>query len=175
MIERLGILALDFAMLSLLSVGGASSVLPEMHRSLVEVHGWMTSTEFAELYALAQTSPGPNVLVVSLFGWQAAGLAGAIVTTLAMVIPSSVLTFYADRLVWRSAGAAAWREIIDNALAPITVGLIAASGVLVASANASHVMSLLLTAACALISWRTKFHPLWMIAVGAAAGIAGLV
>jgi chromate transporter len=175
MIERLGILAGDFAMLSLLSVGGASSGLPEMHRSLVEVHGWMTSREFAELYALAQASPGPNVLVVSLFGWQVAGLTGALVTTLAMVLPSSVLTFYADRMLWRAAGAAAWREIIDNALAPITVGLIAASGVLVASANASHITALLLTAACALVSWCTKFHPLWMIAIGAGAGIAGLV
>ena len=175
MIDRLGVLALDFAMLSLLSVGGASSVLPEMHRSLVEVHGWMSSREFTELYALAQASPGPNVLVVSLFGWQAAGLAGAIVTTLAMVVPSSVLTFYADRMLWRAAGAAAWREIIDSALAPVTVGLIAASGVLVASANASHVTALLLTAACALISWRTKFHPLWMIAIGALAGIWGLL
>lgn len=175
MIDRLVILALDFAMLSLLSVGGASSVLPEMHRSLVEVQGWMSSREFAELYSLAQASPGPNVLVVSLFGWQSAGLAGAVVTTLAMVIPSSVLTFYADRLLWRAAGAAAWREIIDNALAPVTVGLIAASGVLVASANKSHAMALLLTAACALISWRTKFHPLWMIAAGAVAGIAGIV
>ena len=175
MIDRLGILALDFAMLSLLSVGGASSVLPEMHRSLVEVHGWMSSREFAELFALAQASPGPNVLVVSLFGWQAAGLAGAIVTTLAMVVPSSVLTFYADRMFWRAAGAEVWREIIDNGLAPITVGLIAASGVLVASANMSHVLSLVLTAACALISWRTKFHPLWMIAIGAIAGIAGIV
>jgi chromate transporter len=175
MIDRLGILALDFAMLSLLSVGGASSVLPEMHRSLVEVQGWMTSREFAELYALAQASPGPNVLVVSLFGWQSAGLAGAIVTTVAMVLPSSVLTFYADRMLWRAPGAAAWRDIIDNALAPVTVGLIAASGVIVASANSSHVMALLLTAACALISWRTKFHPLWMIAAGALAGIAGLV
>lgn len=175
MIDRLVILVMDFAVLSLLSVGGASSVLPEMHRSLVEVQGWMTSREFAELYSLAQASPGPNVLVVSLFGWQSAGLAGAIVTTLAMVIPSSVLTFYADRLLWRAAGAAVWREIIDNALAPVTVGLIAASGVLVASANKSHVMALLLTAACALISWRTKFHPLWMIAIGAVAGIAGIV
>ena len=175
MIDRLGILALDFAMLSLLSVGGASSVLPEMHRSLVEVHGWMSSREFAELYSLAQASPGPNVLVVSLFGWQAAGLAGAIVTTLAMVIPSSVLTFYADRMLWRAAGAAMWREVIDNALAPVTVGLIAASGVLVASANLSHVLAPVLTAACALISWRTKFHPLWMIAAGAIAGIAGVV
>lgn len=175
MIDRLGILALDFAVLSLLSVGGASSVLPEMHRSLVEVHGWMTSREFADLYSLAQASPGPNVLVVSLFGWQSAGIAGAIVTTFAMVVPSSVLTFYADRLLWRAAGAEAWREILDNALAPVTVGLIAASGVLVASANLTHVLAPVLTAACALISWRTRFHPLWMIAIGAAAGIAGIV
>ncbi len=175
MMDRLVILALDFAMLSLLSVGGASSVLPEMHRTLVEVQGWMTGREFAELYALAQASPGPNVLVVSLFGWQAAGLAGAIVATLAMVVPSSVLTFYADRLLWRAAGAAAWREIMDNALAPVTVGLIAASGVLLASANREHWWSLVLTAACALISWRTKFHPLWLIALGAIAGITGVV
>ncbi len=173
MMDRLGILALDFAMLSLLSVGGASSVLPEMHRSLVEVHGWMSSREFAELYALAQASPGPNVLVVSLFGWQAAGLAGALVTTAAMVLPSSVLTFYADRMLWRAAGAAAWRELIDNALAPVTVGLIAASGVLVATAGGVRVATLAVTAACALLTWRTKLHPLWLIAAGAGAGIAG--
>ncbi len=175
MIERLGILATDFGVLSLLSVGGASAVLPEMHRSLVEVHGWMTNREFAELYALAQASPGPNVLVVSLFGWQSAGLAGALVTTLAMILPSSVLTFYADRLLWRSAGAVKWREIIDNGLAPITVGLIAASGAILASANAHNPVALLFTAATALISWRTRFHPLWLIATGAVAGVAGLV
>ena len=175
MIDRLVILALDFAMLSLLSVGGASSVLPEMHRTLVEVQGWMTSREFAELYALAQASPGPNVLVVSLFGWQAAGVGGALVATLAMVVPSSVLTFYADRMLWRAAGAVVWRDILDNALAPVTVGLIAASGVLLAGANMSHVTALLVTAACSLISWRTKFHPLWLIAGGAVAGMTGLV
>ena len=175
MTERLGILASDFAMLSLLSVGGASAVLPEMHRSLVEVHGWMTSREFAELYALAQASPGPNVLVVSLFGWQAAGAAGAVVTTLAMILPSGVLTFYADRVLWRGAGALAWREIIDNGLAPITVGLIGASGAILAGANASNRVALFLTAATALISWRTKFHPLWLIAAGALAGVMGLL
>jgi chromate transporter len=175
MIERLGILATDFAVLSLLSVGGASAVLPEMHRSLVEVHGWMSSREFAELYALAQASPGPNVLVVSLFGYKSAGLAGAVVTTLAMILPSCTLTFYADRLLWRGAGANVWREIVDNGLAPITVGLIAASGVIVASANAGHPVALVLTVAAALISWRTKFHPLWLIAIGAVAGVAGVV
>lgn len=175
MIERLGILASDFAVLSLLSVGGASAVLPEMHRSLVEVHGWMTSQEFAELYALAQASPGPNVLVVSLLGWQSAGAAGAVVTTFAMILPSSVLTFYADRMLWRGSGAVVWREIMDNALAPITVSLIAASGAILAGANASNPVAIVLIAATALISWRTKFHPLLLIAAGAVAGIAGLV
>lgn len=175
MIDRLAILAADFAVLSLLSVGGASAVLPEMHRSLVEVHGWMSNREFAQLYALAQASPGPNVLVVSLFGWKSAGAAGAVVTTLSMILPSSLLTFYADRLLWRGAGAVAWREVFDNGLAPITVGLIAASGTILASANLHNPLALCFTAATALITWRTKFHPLWLIAAGALAGLTGLV
>lgn len=174
MIDRLEQLAADFAVISLLSVGGASSVLPEMHRSLVEVHGWMTSREFAELFALAQAAPGPNALVVSLFGWKAAGIAGALVTTIAMILPSSLLTFYLDRL-WHGEAAAKWREVIDNGLAPITVGLIAAGGALLATASDNNVMAIVFTAASALIAWRTKLHPLWMIAVGAVAGLAGLV
>lgn len=175
MIERLSVLAADFGVLSLLSVGGASAVLPEMHRNLVEVHGWMTNREFAQLYALAQASPGPNVLVVSLFGWQSAGAAGAVVTTLAMILPSSILTFHADRLLWRSAGALTWRDVFDNGLAPITVGLIAASGTILASANANNLVAICFTVATALISWRTRRHPLWLIAAGALAGITGLV
>lgn len=171
--ERLGTLAADFSVLSLLSVGGAASVLPEMHRSLVEVHGWMTSREFAELFALAQAAPGPNVLVVSLLGMQAAGLSGALVTTLAMILPSSLLTFYADRL-WRGDGASALRDAIDNGLAPITVGLIAAGGLLLALPGAGNPIALLLTASSAVLAWRTRLHPLWLIAAGAIAGIAGL-
>ena len=174
MIDRLGMLAADFAAISLLSVGGASSVLPEMHRSLVDVHGWMSSREFADLFALAQAAPGPNVLVVSLLGWKAAGLAGALVATVAMILPSSLLTFYADR-AWRGTAAAAWRDVIDNGLAPITVGLIAAGGATLAVASDSGLLAVLMTAASALIAWRTRLHPLWMIAAGALAGVAGIV
>ena len=162
-------------MLSLLAVGGAVSVLPEMHRSLVDVHGWMSGREFSDLFALAQAAPGPNVLVVSLFGWQVAGMAGALVTTVAMILPSSLLTYYADRMLWRRAGAAAWREILDNGLAPITVGLVAASGVVLASANINNLPAMACTVAAALVAWRTKVHPLWLIASGALAGLAGIV
>lgn len=173
MVDRLGILAAEFAVLSLLSVGGGGAVLPEMHRSMVEVHGWMTSAQFAQLYALAQAAPGPNVLVVTLLGWQAAGYAGALVTTVAMCLPSCMLTFWADRF-WRSEAAVVWRHVLDNGLAAITVGLIAASGVLLARAADINAAAVGLTAVATVLGWRTQIHPLWLIGGGALAGIAGL-
>jgi len=173
MMDRLWILAVDFLMLSLLTVGGATTMLPEMHRNLVEVQGWMSSEEFAQLFALAQAAPGPNVLVISVFGWKAAGVAGALVATVAMILPSCLLTYYADGFL-RSPAGAVWREAIDNALAPVAAGLLAAAGVLLARAADPGAVSIGLTVGAALLSWRTRLHPLWMIAVGAIAGVAGL-
>ena len=71
-------LASGFAAISLIAVGGGIAVIPEMSRLVVETHGWMSQARFAELFALAQAAPGPNVLVVGLIGWQVAGLAGMV-------------------------------------------------------------------------------------------------
>ena len=51
-----------------MSIGGANSVLPEMHRLVVESHAWVSSEEFSEMFALAQAAPGPNVLFVAVIG-----------------------------------------------------------------------------------------------------------
>ena len=115
-------LAVDFSILSLLAVGGAVTVLPEMHRSVVEVHGWMSGAQFADLFALAQASPGPNILVVSLIGWKVAGLAGALVATAAVCGPSCLLTFGVSQ-IWRRFRHAPWRVAVEAGLVPVTVGL----------------------------------------------------
>ena len=141
---------------------------------MVETHGWMSSAQFAQLYALAQAAPGPNVLVVSLLGWQSAGLAGALVATVAMCLPSCTLTFWADRF-WRSEAATEWRNVLDNGLAAIVVGLIAASGTLLAQAADINPATTGLTVAATVLAWRTQIHPLWLIAAGALAGIGGLI
>ena len=73
-----------FAPLSLVAIGGGNSVLPDIHRQVVVAHGWMTDHEFADAFTLAQTVPGPNILVVSLIGWHVAGVAGAFVAVVAM-------------------------------------------------------------------------------------------
>jgi len=172
--SALGQLALDFAVLSLLAVGGAISVLPEMHRSVVEIHGWMSATQFAELFALAQAAPGPNVLVVSLIGWQVAGLAGALVATAAMCVPSCVLTF-AVAGMWRRFRDAPWRSAIQLGLAPVTVGLTLASAYLITRSADHSVMAFVITGLTALAVMTTRIHPLWLIGAAGLMGIAGLV
>ena len=78
-------------MLSLVSIGGINVLLPEIRRQVVDVHGWMTDAAFAHTFAIASAAPGPNVIVVSLIGWQVAGWAGLLVATLA-IMPSRLDT-----------------------------------------------------------------------------------
>ena len=82
-------LAWTFGLMSLFAVGGANSAIPEMHRVAVDVHHWMTDKQFADVFAISQMSPGPNVLIVTLIGYSVAGVAGALVATLAMCGPTA--------------------------------------------------------------------------------------
>src|SRR5579875_2240438 len=109
-----------FGTLSLLAVGGANAVLPEMQHQVVGVQHWMTAEQFAALYALAQAAPGPNMLVSTLIGWRVAGLPGAMVATLGMCGPSSLLTFFTASL-WHRFRNAPWRRIVQAGLTPVTV------------------------------------------------------
>ena len=95
MIQTLIALAIIFSQLSVLAFGGGNTILPEMQRQVVEVHGWMTAADFSALFALGQAAPGPNLMVVTLVGWHVAGWAGMLVTTLAKFGPSSIITIMA--------------------------------------------------------------------------------
>ncbi len=90
--EILPTLAVQFALMSLLAVGGANTVLPEMHRFVVDNEGWMTHAQFAEMFGIAQAAPGPNMLFVTMIGWKVAGFPGALTATLAMTVPTCTLT-----------------------------------------------------------------------------------
>lgn len=174
MSEALAQLAVDFSLLSLFAVGGVITVLPEMHRSVVEVHGWMSGAEFAQLFALAQASPGPNILVVSLIGWKVAGLAGAAVATTAVCAPSSILTYAASR-IWQRNRGARWRKTVEDGLVPVTVGLMLAGGYLITLAADHSALAFVITAATAGIVLTTRIYPLWLLAAGGLLGLAGWV
>lgn len=165
-------LVLVFAPLSLVAVGGVMVVLPDIHRQVVEVHGWLTDAQFADLFALARAAPGPNVLLVSLIGWQAAGWAGAVVATLAMCGPSAVLAYVAARL-WRRFRDAPWRRPVQAGMVPISAGLVLATAVVVAGAVETTPLGYVLTALTVLLVLRTRLHPLLLMAGAAALALAG--
>ncbi|MBY0338552.1 MAG: chromate transporter [Acetobacteraceae bacterium] len=165
-----------FAAISLLSVGGGIAVLPEMHRLVVEQQGWMDSLGFAKRFALAQAAPGPNIMVVGLIGWEVAGLIGMFAAMLAMCGPTTLLAYGFFRLR-ASLGTALWLRVIERGMVPIAIGLIAASGVLLATgaaAGAGSTVATVLAAAITLGStvfvWRTRRSPLWVLAAGAVLG-----
>jgi chromate transporter len=165
-------LAIIFGQLSVIGFGGGNTILPEMHRQVVDVHHWMTGADFAALYALAQAAPGPNMMVAPLIGWSVAGWAGMLVTTIAVFGPSSVLTVVALRL-WRRLQNAAWRQSVQTGLVPISIGLVAASAAIITASIDHDWIFVALTGASAVAAWRSKLHPLWLLAAGAAIGWTG--
>jgi chromate transporter len=165
-------LAAIFSQLSLLAFGGGNSILPEMQRQVVDVHQWMSKADFSALFALAQAAPGPNMMVVTLIGWHVAGWPGVIVTSIAKFGPSSLVTIAAMH-AWERFKDRPWRRYIQTGLVPMTAGLVASSAALIAEASDTTWMLGAITAAIAVLSYRTKIHPLWLLAAGSLVGLTG--
>ena len=168
------IIAVNFALLSLIAVGGINPILPELHRQVVDVYGWMASDRFTELFAIAQGAPGPNLLVVTLIGWNVAGLPGAVAATVAICMPSGLLAFFVSRL-WDRFRMAHWRMAIQAGLIPVTVGLVAAGAYVLARAADTSLFAAAITLATACAVTFTRVHPLLCLAAAAVLGLAGLV
>src|SRR5512134_1432398 len=154
-----------FLLLSLLSIGGAITVVPDMHRVLVTRMGLLDEAQFTSSIAIAQASPGPNVLFVAVMGYQAAGLLGAFVTLAGIMLPSTTLALAAAR--WGHARRD-WRAVraFKAGMAPLVIGLMLATGwiLTVETPGWRHA---LLTLAAALLVWRTRVHLLVLVGAGA--------
>ncbi len=161
----------QFAFLSLIAIGGANSIVAEIHRQVVDVQHWLSAQQFAAVFALAQAAPGPNVLVVSLIGWEVAGLAGALVATLGMCGPSCVLAYLAYR-GWARYGTRPWAVAIQAGLTPITVGLLFSTGLLLATGGDNTWAGIAIAGCTAGVVLKSRISPLWLLAGAALVGIA---
>jgi chromate transporter len=167
-------LAATFGLMSLFAVGGANSAVPEMHRVAVDVHHWLTDKQFADVFAISQLSPGPNVLIVTLIGYAVAGLGGALVATLAMCLPTALLAYGVSRFLGRSSHAR-WPAVIQAALVPLSIGLMAASGLVLGLASDRTWVAAMVTIGAAVLASLTRLNPLWLLAAGGCLGFIGLI
>ena len=162
-------LLLYFGLLSLLAVGGVNSIMPEMHRIVVETQGWVSAAEFTQLFALSQAAPGPNVLIVSLIGWKVAGFGGALAALAGICLPAAALAWSVGGL-WERFRDAPWRALVQRALLPVTTGLVFAGGYVIATPDGLDWRNALIACASAATLVATRLNPLWILAAGGAAG-----
>ena len=181
-------LFVHFLMLSLMSLGGAISTTSEMQRYLVERQGWLSQTQFADSVALAQSSPGPNVLFVALLGWNiglntgsmTAALSGVVISMIGIMLPSTIFTYQVAQWAHRNRELRAVRAF-KQGMAPLVIAMLLSTAWLLASGggtggeHADNWPLWLLSAVSCIVIWRTRLHLLWMLAAGAVLGALGIV
>ncbi len=173
-VNPLWTLAWTFGLMSLFAVGGANSAIPEIHRIVVDGRHWLTDQQFSDVFAISQLSPGPNVLIVTLIGYQVAGVVGAAVATTAMCGPSAILAYVVGQMFMRSRDAR-WPALVQAALVPVSIGLMAASGLILALASDTSWVAVAVTGGAALLAFTTRLNPLWPLVAGACLGFAGVI
>src|SRR5580698_8770468 len=148
-----------FAPLSLLSFGGGNATIADIAHQSVAVHHWTSDREFADLFALSRAAPGPGSMLCALIGWKIAGLAGALVATLAFYLPASLLLFVAAK-IWGRWRGSAWHQAVERGMAPIAAGLFLSGGVAVLRVAPAGLAAWLAAglATAALLYW-PKLHP----------------
>ena len=178
-------LLLHFLSLSLMMFGGALTVAPDLHRYLVEQQHWLSDGQFTASIAIAQSSPGPNVLYVALIGWNVGmnaggiptALLGTLISMIGVLLPCGLLTYNAGRWIHALRDRLVVR-VFKQGMAPVVIGLFLAAGWVMAMTGhhgGTPWMLWLLTAVSTMLAWRTKVHLLILLGAGALVGALGLV
>ena len=162
-------LLIVIAPLSLLAIGGASAIYAPLQQQTVDVYRWISAREYLELFAIARVTPGPGSMLTTLIGWKVAGLPGAFVALGAICFPAAVIAWWVAEL-WERFKDSPWRKAIQRAIAPIVVGMILSSGVVLATPGTPDWRLWLIAALAAIGMLATKLNPLWFLAAGGGLG-----
>ncbi len=160
-----------FAPLSLATIGGGQTVVADIQRQVVDAHHWMTRNEFLNDFAISRMAPGPGSLLVTLIGWQVAGVAGAIAATISIFGPTTFLIGGVAHLWSRNPGAR-WQQALERGLRPVAAGMIlAAVYVLLRSLEGGWLAQAIAFASTGVLM-ASRINPLLLLAAGAGVFLA---
>ena len=166
-------LFISFFKIGLFGFGGGYAILSLIQHE-IEIHGWMTPSEFTDVIAISQMTPGPiGINSATYVGYTASGtILGSIVATFAIVLPSFIIMITLVRFFFYLRGNK-YMEYAFLGLRPVVIGLIgAAAVVLMTDENFIDYISFIIFGAVFILSLRVKIHPIYLIVM---AGIAGFI
>ena len=157
-----------FVPMSFLAVGGGASILAPIHHQVVEVHAWITQREFVDMFAISRAAPGPGSMLVTVIGWKVAGWPGALVASIGIFLPSSLLCYGVTR-AWNRARGTRFHAALEQGLTPVAGGLMMAGALaIMRSADAGPMGWIVAALSTAIMFWRRTLHPLLILFAGGA-------
>lgn len=171
-------LILTYLKLGLFGFGGGYAMLSLIQQEVVQRHGWISLTEFTDIVAISQMTPGPiGINSATYIGYTVTGgsVLGAIAATVAVVVPPYILMLYASHFVHKHSESPIIKGVFMG-LRPVVVGLIASAALLLMNSDNfgseidECVKSVLICIVTFIFAYFTKAHPILLIIV---AGVAG--
>jgi chromate transporter len=177
----------EFMSLSLFSLGGGNTLLAEYHHLTVDKFCWLTNSQFADLYALAEAAPGPSSMIVGLLGLGAGwpdgpfwALLSGYGAEIAILLPSTLLMVMAC-LSWRHLEHSPWRHAFERGMGPITLGILFAVGLkILSTADSSSdgrlsIPGVIVSLVVCGLMLRTRISPLWFMGCAGVLGAFGII
>ncbi|KAF0220367.1 MAG: chromate [Geobacteraceae bacterium] len=164
-------LAWVFLKIGLIFFGGGYVLIPLLHRIMVDQFHWLTLKEFLDGLALSQLTPGPLAMLATFTGYKAGGLAGALVATVFIFLPCTVLMLAISNRYEKFRNIDLIKNTLDGIL-PAIVGLVAAAAYSLGKTSLFTARDFVLLVAGFLILQFTRVSPMFVIL---GAGAVGLV
>ena len=167
-------LFLKLSVFSMIAFGGVNALLTELLNLAVNQERWIDLQTFSDYFAIAQAAPGPNFMTVTLLGWHIYGIIGALVATFAIVWPSSILIFFLQRFILGIKDPVK-KKSIQYAAAALAIGLVLSSAWEIALQINHGIAAYILTIITIALTLFTRWHPLYLIALGGVLGVLGFI
>ena len=174
----------SFLQIGLFSIGGGYAALPLNQEQVVDLHPWLTMTQFADIMTIAEMTPGPIAVNSATFvGIQIAGLPGAIIATIGCIFPSCIIVLTLAYIYYRFRGLSMVQGILAG-LRPAVISMIASAGIslfimalygqrtLPADLKSFDVIALVIFTVGFLILRKWKTNPIYVMA---GCGVAGVI
>lgn len=174
----------SFIQIGLFSIGGGYAAMPLIQHQVVDVHPWLTMSQFADIMAIAEMTPGPIAVNSATFvGMQVAGIPGAIVATIGCILPSCVIVMSLAFIYYRFRSLSLVQGVLAG-LRPAVIAMIASAGLsliilsfwgqraLPDDLSGTNYVSVLIFSAGMLVLRKRRVNPVYIMA---GAGIAGVL
>lgn len=165
-------LFISFFKIGAFSFGGGYAMLPLIEEEIIQVHGWLTSTEFIDILAVSEMTPGPIAINSATFlGYKVAGVVGSITATIAVVLPSFIVMSLIIHFIAKFKNTP-YVEWIFSGIRPVVLGLIASAAISVGKNAFVDIKSVFIGIFLFYIVSFKKFNPILAVVV---AGVLGVV